>query len=155
VASATSKAMGFIFRHVYDASRNANYDLSRRVFAAATAEFDPSDRGIEVEPDEAIQAQFSNLEGARNSGFKHLHLPSRTFHAVSDTVHGTREECLPPLSTSCSMNQPRLFVTATISQDCTRENCSSLLIALKERPRGLKIKSSSIEEGDRKRIRLR
>lgn len=53
------------------------------------------------------------------------------------------------------MSAPKLFVTATISQDCTRENGSSLLIALKGRPRELKVKSSGFEEGDRKRIRLR
>lgn len=54
-------------------------------------------------------------------------------------------------------NKRKLFVNSTISEDCTNpdKRSSSLLCALKDRPRKLMIKSSGIETGDRKRIRLR
>jgi hypothetical protein len=51
----------------------------------------------------------------------------------------------------------KLFINSTISEDCTNSDArsSSLLIALKDRPRRFMIKSSGIETGDQKRIRLR
>jgi len=52
---------------------------------------------------------------------------------------------------------PKLFVTSTISQDRSdsKENCRALLVALDDRSRGLKLRSSKILGGGEKRLRLR
>lgn len=51
----------------------------------------------------------------------------------------------------------KLYITSTISQDCTNEDagCGLLLIALKDRPKNLAFKSSVFEPGSGKRLRLR
>jgi hypothetical protein len=51
----------------------------------------------------------------------------------------------------------KLFITSTISQDCTNTDVGSrsLLIAIKDRPRNLAFKSSGFEPGNGKRVMLR
>lgn len=56
-----------------------------------------------------------------------------------------------------SSHTPKLFITNTISQDCTGgedANCASLLIALKERPRGFKSRNAQPSNGIKKRRHL-
>jgi hypothetical protein len=145
-APASSNPRQFISRHVYDASRNTGYGASQGASTAAIAQFNRPDREVDLEPQGINRAPPSNLDFLRISDRKKLFPPlPETFIEETVTRHGA----------PCSMSTPKLFITGTISQDCTRDNCSSLLIALKERPTKLKIKSSGIGEGDQKRRRLR
>jgi hypothetical protein len=76
---------------------------------------------------------------------------------ISKSQISMKNTAFHPSFSDSPSHTPKLFISKTISQDCTRSedaNRASLLIALKQRPRGLKFRNSLPSNGVTKRWHL-